>query len=584
MKKIIFPLLILVIIFISAGALISQTNAEDQKFQKSINKYFEEYWKFYPTWATIAGFHNFDGKVEDFSSKATEKRHDVLDDFNQEFVTKIDKSLLSPDFQIDHELIIDGIDLGIQKHEQLVPWEYNPLLYNTVFNFTIRALINDESVSMADRAKNAEKRLKALPKLIKQAKESLKTPAQIYTETAIAQFPAILNFYKSELPQWIEQAPADSKSKLQQNLNKVIPEMDAYETFLKNELLARSTGTFRYGEAHPRLMRNTLQNNLPVQEIIARAQADIKNIRREMFLACIALYKIMDPRINIEQPPSDWSEDQLYNHVIGHVLDKIEGDHVDKDAFLDGIKNSAAEVKAFLTEKDIVDLPGTELPIDEIPAFAKEMSWYRLNTPGLYRTDGVYAFQISPLPDDMADGFLEEYNNYLLPFWTAANVYPGLFVPNVKTMAVPSLVKKMFANQPLLMGWPLMLNDVMVKSGFRNYDIRVRLNQLKHMLRAPIDFIVEYQIHESDMNKDQAIGYLSRMGLRTEAEAERTFKEICLNPGKAAYPYVGYQEMIDMHNQYQGLKGDAYSFKAFMSDVLSHGPIPIRSLKVKLVQ
>ena len=93
MKRIIFPLLVLVIIFISAGVLISQTNAEDQKFQKSIDKYMEEYWKFYPTWATIAGFHKFDAEVEDFSSRSIEKRNDVLDDFNQEFITKIDKIL-----------------------------------------------------------------------------------------------------------------------------------------------------------------------------------------------------------------------------------------------------------------------------------------------------------------------------------------------------------------------------------------------------------------------------------------------------------------------------------------------------------
>ncbi|MBU4203003.1 MAG: DUF885 domain-containing protein [Acidobacteria bacterium] len=584
MKRIIFPLLVLVIIFISAGVLISQTNAEDQKFQKSIDKYMEEYWKFYPTWATIAGFHKFDAEVEDFSSRSIEKRNDVLDDFNQEFITKIDKTMLSPDFQIDHELIIDGLDLDLQRHEQLVPWEYNPLLYNTIFNFTIRALINDESVSMADRAKNAEKRLKNLPKLIKQGQDNLKTPAQIYPEPAIAQFPIILNFYKSELPQWIEQAPADSKSKLQQSLDKVIPDLEAYQTFLKNELLARSTGTFRYGEAHPRLMRNTLQNNLPTQELVARAKADVNNIRREMFLACISLYKIMDPRINIEQPPSTWTEEQLYNHVITHVLDKIEGDHVAQDKFMDAIKASMVEVKSFLAEKDIIELPDAQIAIEELSAFNQQARWYRLSVPGIYKTDGAYAFQIAPIPADKADGYLEEYNNFLLPFWTVSDVYPGSFVPTIKTANTPSLVKKMFANKPLLTGWPLMLGDVMVKAGFRNYDIRVRLNQLKHMLRGPIDFMVEYQVHESDMNKERAISYLTLVGLRTEAEAGRTFDEITLNPGTAAYPYVGYQELIDMHNQYMGLKGDAYSFKAFMNDVLSFGPIPIRSLKAKLVQ
>ena len=92
----------------------------------------------------------------------------------------------------------------------------------------------------------------------------------------------------------------------------------------QNELLPKSTGNFRLGEqAHLRLARLTLQNDIPLQELNARADADYKNIRREMFLVCIPLYKIMDPKINLDNPPPNLNEDQLINTAVTHVLNKI---------------------------------------------------------------------------------------------------------------------------------------------------------------------------------------------------------------------------------------------------------------------
>ena len=208
MKKAIFLLLILFIVFLSTNLVISQQNEEDAKFQKFLDSYFDAMWKFYPTAGTIAGYHKYNNKLEDLSSKSIEKRHEGLDKFNQELVTKIDREKLSPEIKIDHHMMVDLLDRELFKHESLLPWEYDPLFYNEIFDNCIRSLLTKDFASLEIRAKNASERLKALPKLIKQAKENLKTPPQIYTETAIKQFPAILNFYKTELPSLIEQVPA----------------------------------------------------------------------------------------------------------------------------------------------------------------------------------------------------------------------------------------------------------------------------------------------------------------------------------------------------------------------------------------
>lgn len=579
--------LVLVLAFWGAGTILSQQNEEDQKFQKILDNYFDELWKFYPTAATLAGFHKYDDKLENISSKSINKHHDALDGFNQEFVAKVDRTKLSPEFQIDHEIMVNALDYELMQHEMLLPWEYNPLFYNSIFLNAVRGLTSRDFAAADARAKSAVERLKNLPKLIKQAKENLKTPAAIYSDTAINQFPVIMNFYRNELPQWISQTPSSHQSNLQSNLAKVVAALEDYQSFLKNELLPRSTGNFRTIEAHARLMRISLLNTIPLQDLIARAQADYKNIRREMFLVVIPFYKIMEPKFDIEKPPASLTEDQLFNTTISHVLDHIETDHVARDDFLEKVKSLASEVKDFFTAKDIAEFPAEELNIESMPVELQGKSWTALSCPGIYETSGSYTCMVYALSNDWTEeqieSMLQEYNNYMLPFWVIRNVYPGQFVPTYYTNQYPSLLRKFYPNQPLLKGWPLLLEEKLIKSGYEYYDLKLRLNQLKLQLRTVIDFIVDFNVHEGSWTKEEAIAYMTRGGFMTEGEAERKWNKILLNPGDAAYPYVGYQEILEIEKAVKQQKGEAYSQKEFLRQILSYGALPMRHLKSKIL-
>ena len=589
MKRKIIPFVILLFVFLSIGLLLSAKDNEDEKFKKSLDAYLDGLWKFYPTSATLAGYHKYDGQLENLSSKSIEKRHEALDEYNQEFVAKVDKPKLSPELQIDHEMILDALDLELFKHENLVPWEYNPIFYNEIFANCVRSLLTKEFAPIDTRAKNAAGRLKGLPKLIKQAKENLKTPAQIFTETAIKQFPAIIDFYKNECPQLIEQAPEAHKSKLKANLAKAIPALEDYQNFLQNELLPKSTGNFRLGEqAHLRLARLTFQNDIPLQELNARADADYKNIRREMFLVCIPLYKIMDPRINLDNPPPNLNEDQLINTTVSHVLDKIKVNHVAKEDYINRIKTSAEEIKNFIIQNEVIELPENNLDIVPMPLESQGITWTRLTSPGVYESSDTFSLQITPIPEDWEEdqtkSFFEEYNNFLIYLWTVRKVYPGQFVPLFYTRKNPSLVRNLYPNMPLIKGWPVTLEEELIFKGFGNYDLRLRLNQLKLLLKAVIDFKLELNIHQGGMTKEMAIAYMTRGGFQTQAEAERKWNRIILKPVDCAYAYIGFQEILDMEKEYKNLKGDAFSKKEFLQKLLSYGALPIRHLKKKILE
>jgi len=438
MKKTIIPLAIFLIILSTTGLSLSQNNKEDGKFQKTLESYLDELWKFYPTTATLAGFHAYDDKLEDFSEKNLEKRMETLDTFNQEFVAKVDFTKLSPEVQIDNEIMRDVLDMEVLRNENLLPWEYNPIFYNEIFRDCIQSLFSKEFAPLETRAKNAVERLKDLPKLIKQAKESLKTPPQLYTETAIKQFPGILDFYKNTLPGLIENTPADSRSKLQDGLNKALPELEDYQNFLKNELLPRSTGNFRLGQqVHTRLLRLTMQGEIPLQELISRATADFNNIRMEIFYTCVPFYKIMDPKIDLQKPPPGLTKDQLYDEVISHVMERLSRGHVSKDEYINRIKDSVNEIKDFILNNQLLTLPNDNPNIEPMPLCSQGITMARTIAPGIYESTGTPYIQVSPICEDwdeeQKESFLTEYNNSYLYFWIVRKVYPGEFIPWITT-------------------------------------------------------------------------------------------------------------------------------------------------------
>jgi hypothetical protein len=307
-----------------------------------------------------------------------------------------------------------------------------------------------------------------------------------------------------------------------------------------------------------------------------------------MVLICIPFFKIMYPDINPDQLGATRSEEEVRNIIIKGVMDKIKGEHVTKDEFMDRIKATVGEIKDFLLKNELLDLPEEDLDIEAMPLESQGISWTNLVCPGLYESSGSYTSQIASFPDDWGEeqvtSFLEEYNNFLLYFWTVRKIYPGQFVPYFYTKKYPSLIRKMYPNMPLIKGWPVYIENMLVDAGFGNYDLRLHLNQLKLYLKAVIDFQLDFNIHEGGMTKEQALAYMTRGGFQTEVEAERKWNRILLKPGDSAMPYVGIQEIMDIEKEYKRLKGDAFNQREFLLKLLSYGALPIRHLKARILE
>ena len=576
MRKTAIVLAALAIFACGAGALLAQ----DADFKKFQDKFWDAYFKFYPTAGSLQGYAKYNDRLEDPSEGALDKFNEALDAFNQELVSKIDKTKLSPDLQVEHEMFLDFLDLEFQKLQNLVPWEYNPLLYNDLFLNSLKSALKNGSNGVTA----ATARAKAIPGLVKRAKDNLKTPPQDYTQAAIDQMPGIIEFYRTEIPKLSGGAAA-----LQAEVAKAITALEDYQRYLKGELLPKSTGNFRMSDAHLRYLRMTTQGNLPIlEEVVARSLADFNNIRREMFLVCIPFFKIMYPDVDIEQLGRTKGEEQTRNTVIQGVLDKIKTDHIGRDEFVPRLNAAAANLKAFIQEKGLVDLPQDALAIEPMPAWLGTAAWTRLTGPGAYEPAGSYTLYVQPIPAawtaEQAESFLEEHNNFYIDFMAVQKIFPGVFAPAAATRKDPSVIKRMAPNQALLKGWPVLLEQMLVENGYGEFDLRMRLNQLKLMLKTVIDFQMDVNVHQGTWTKEKVVEYMTGRGFMTRAEADHRWTQIVLNPGEGAQTYIGYQELLDMEKDYKRIKGQSFNAKDFLQRLLSYGPIPLRTLKLKMVQ
>ncbi len=259
-------------------------------------------WKFFPTAATLAGIPQVQRQARGLRRPGRSRSaHDALDAFNQELVTKIDKiqALAGEPGPALHDgrrprpgvhQVREHPPLGIQSallQRHLPPERPEPP--------------RQGRRPLDARIKSATERAKLLPGPDQEGQGEPEDPRPDLHRSG-HQADARDHRFLQDRSSPALAADAAAKNGFQAEIAKAVAALEDYQRFLKNELLPKSTGNFRLGaDTHLRLLRMTSQGNIPIEELVARANADFKNIRREMFLVCIPFYKIMYPNINIEQ-------------------------------------------------------------------------------------------------------------------------------------------------------------------------------------------------------------------------------------------------------------------------------------------
>jgi uncharacterized protein (DUF885 family) len=557
----------------AARATTGQADSSLKGWNALVDSYFDDLFKSNPTSATSAGFHQYDGQLEDYSRAEVQREIAAMHAWETR-VAAFDPKGLDETNAADHELLLSSIRSSLLSLETIRGWEKDPDSYSSGITQSAFGIMSRRFAPPDDRLGSLVAREKKMPAVFTAARENLKNPPQIYTEIAIEQLPGIISFFQKDVPAAFTDAhdPATQAEFTKSNAG-VIAALQSYEKWLKTDLLPKSHGDYRIGAAtfSKKLLYDEMVDT-PLDRLLEVDRANMKQ-NQDQFI-----------RIAHELEPTKTPQE---------VLAQLEADHPTPDHLLQAFRDTFDGLIAFIREKHIITIPSDVRPIvEETPPFRRAVTTASMDTPGPYETVAKEAyFNVTlPGPNDTPEeieGRMQDFNVGTIISTAVHEAYPGHYIQFLWTPQAPTKIRKLVGAATDVEGWAHYCEQMMLDEGYGQpgtgaKDEResklIRLGQLQDALLRNARFVVGIEMHRGNMTFDQAVEFFQKEGYQTHEIATIETKR---GTGDPTYLYytLGKLEILKLRADMQKKQGAAFSLQKFHDDFMRQGFPPIKIVR-----
>lgn len=575
-------------ILLQSAAVFSTTKeSADKQFEALAAKYLAELLQLNPERATGLGEHRYDHLLNDYSLAGVKKSRDFNESYlNQLKAIAFDK--LSRINNVDARIMRDRLEANIFGADVLREYEWNPGNYNV--GGAINALISRDFAALKERMRSAKGRLEAIPAVVAAAKANLKNPPRVHTETAIAQNRGVINLIKGDLQRFVDEA--GMRDELAPAQATAIAALTDYGKWLETDLLPRSTGEFRLGEEKYRQkLKYALSSDLSKEELLKRAETDLKATQDKMFeIAQPLYYKLLRAEMPADAAPLPpfpvGSTLRAKKGFIQLVLNKLAEKRPTNENIVSQANQDLKETTEFVRAKNLVTVPTEPVKVIEMPEFARGSAVAYFDSAGPLEKKNETFFTISPTPKDWSDArkesFYKEYNDYMLENLTVHEAMPGhyLQIMHSNRFKAPTLVRAIFRSGTFTEGWAVYAEQMMAEAGYGGAE--VQMQQLKMKLRVIINAIIDQKIHTDGMTEKEAVEFMMNEGFQEEGEAAGKWKRAQLSSTQLSTYYVGSVEINDLRRAYEAKNKGKLDMKQMHDAILSFGSPPAKYVKEML--
>jgi len=543
--------------------LAAAPGIDDARFEAFAQKYVQELLDRQPETATRLGEHRNDARLNDYSAQGVERDLAAAKSGLAE-LARIDLKKLSAEDAVDYRILKNRLESQVYELQTLRDWQWNPLDYNV--GRAIYQLIAREFAPPEQRLRSVIGRLNAVPAVVAAAKANLKAPPRVHTETAIQQNKGTTNLVKEQLEPLVKQAPALEKE-FRTAQSTALAALGDYQQWLEKELLPRSNGDFRLGnEKFRKKLRFALDSDLSKEEILRRAEADLKSTRSAMYQTAVQIWPKLfpDTPVPMDQPVA-----------IKAVLDEAAKKHPTNESVISQATRTLAETTAFVKEKRFVTVHDEPLEIVPTPEFQRGVAVASCSPAGPLEKNKKTFYYISPTPDDWTpervESFFREYNDSMLQELTIHEAMPGhyLQLAHANRFRAPTLVRAVVFSGTFVEGWATYAEQLMADAGYGGPE--VRMQQLKMRLRMILNAIIDQKIHTEGMSEQEAIARMKNDAFQEEGEAVGKWKRARLGSTQLSTYYVGNAEMNDIRAAWEKNHGKYPDLRSLHDAMLSFG-------------
>jgi len=598
--KTILPLLLLVLSVLTTvtAQKMKDASPSNPKFSALEDQFVKESLALSPVNASQAGYHKhvdaktgktvmLDAQLDDVSPQAMAGYAKFYRDWRERFQTETPVASLNEQDAADYRLIDDQISLSLLEFETIQNFKHNPTVYVELLGNGLFLPLSQEYASKEVRVGDVVSRISQIPRFLEQAKSDLVDADPIFISTAIDE-----NEGNSGLVDSLA-SDAGSSASLKARYEKAAPAakkaLAEFNDWMKNDLAKRPTNgrNWRLGaEWYALKFRYVMETAIEPAQLLADAEARLKEVRAEMLQIALPLYREMYPG---QDDSSSLPEHERENKIIAAVLDKISEEHPQRGQLIEAVKADLAGVTQFIREKKIVTLSSRDnLKVIPTPEFMRGIySVAGFHPPPPLEPTAEAQYWVTPIdpkmPEAKAESKLREYNNYTLKWLTMHEALPGHYIQGEHADDVEPLtrrlVRNLFGNGAYVEGWAEYISDVMTDAGYLDSSPKFRLMRLKISLRSMVNTILDIRLQTMDMTDQQALDLMMKDAFQTQAEADGKLLRAKLSSTQLPTYFVGTRQWWTLRKKYQAAKGSDFNMEEFHNQALDQGPLPLEYLE-----
>ena len=571
------------VVLLSGNAFAA--SSADEAFASLSERYLIDLPNFSPVEATLIGDHSADHKLDHVDAGARRKVRALYADY-LDALESLDRDALSRANQVDAELLRAELEASLWALDTLQEWAWNPLYYVNLSGSSIYGLVARDFAPLEDRLAAAASRLEQMPRFLEQARAAIQ-PARvpkIHAETAVKQNPGLISIIENMIVPDLDTLPTQTRERLVAAIDVARGAVAEHQTWLEEELLPRAAGDFRIGaELYDRKLAFALNSPLSRKEIKARAEAEYESVRNQMYEIARGIYAAKHPYTAFPDEP-----DESYKQVvIRAALEEAYKALPPRDGIVEVARQQLQEATDFVIERNIVTMPEEPVEIIIMPEFQRGVSVAYLDPPGPLDRNQSAFYAVAPLPDDWTDeqvnSFLREYNLYSLQDLTIHEGVPGHYLQIALSNRYPSTLRSVLWSGPMVEGWAVYAEQMMIEEGYQDNDPLQRLITLKWYLRGITNAIIDSAIHVDGMTRDAAMQLMIEGGFQEEREAAGKWVRAQLTSAQLSTYFVGFQEHLEMRRAVEAKWGDEFTLRRYHDQALSYGSPPVKFIRALML-
>ena len=571
----------LVLSLIVIAPVINAAQNTDVEFAGVAEEFIKGYLNARPLLATRLGFHEYDGRADDFSRLALDAELQRLRRF-EDRLRKFEPEELNARNGIDLRILQAAIANELFEFQDVHKFERNPMTYAHCADLNIYIARN--FAPLKDRVRSLTAIELQIPNILIAGKTNLESVLpKPHIELAIQIARGSADFLRKDMVAAVD-AVKDQEVRgnfLDAN-RKAANALSDFATWLEKEKLPRATSTFSLGAArYQRWLTETELVDLPPERILEIGLAKLKE-EQEVFADAA---KVIDP-----------------NKSPAEVFKQIQKEHPTAEKLIPDIAKTLDQIRAYVTEHKIVGIPpNAKAQVKETPQYDRATSFASMDTPGPFEKKATEAFYyVTPVEpawtQQQTEEWLTSFNYYTADITSIHEAYPGHYVQFLRLNASSAnKIEKIFGSYAFIEGWAHYCEQMMLDHGFggpkkppgsveeQKRAAKYRMAQASEALLRLCRLCVSVKMHTQGMGVDEATKFFQENCYYEEKPAHEEAMRGTFDYGYLNYS-LGKMQIMKLREDYKAQQGDEFSLEQFHNQLLDHGMPPIRLLREILLK